>query len=450
MMPYIARLAIALFPIIGAVLAQPAPAPTPPMGWNSWDAFGTGVTEEEVKANADYMSAKLAKYGWQYIVVDIQWSEPTPKSHGYRPNADLVMDGNGRLMPAPNRFPSASDGRGFQPLAAYVHSRGLKFGIHIMRGIPRRAVEANLPIAGSRLHAGDVAQKQSICRWNSDMYGVDVSKPGGREYYDSLAALYASWGVDFIKADDMFGQGEGGDHSSEIEALSSALKKTGRSIVLSLSPGTHDTSRAAFLGQQAQMWRISDDFWDRWIDLKRQFPNFARWNQFVKTGNWPDGDMLPLGHIGIRAERGEPRMSLLSRDEQRTLMSLWSIARSPLIFGGNLPDNDAFTLEMITNGEVLAVNQQAVSSRELFARGNQVAWMASMPESSSKILAVFHTGDTGEERIRVEWSELGLSGACTVRDLWAKKDEGIVSNGRTFQLSPHASAMYKITPSLSR
>src|SRR5262249_19611854 len=193
--------------LAGSAIAQNVLAPTPPMGWNSWDSFGTGVVEDEVKANADYMSKYMAKSGWQYIVVDIQWSEPNPKSHGYRPDTTLVMDANGRLLPAPNRFPSAADGKGFKALADYVHSKGLKFGIHIMRGIPRRAVDQNLPIAGSQYKAADVANRQSICRWNSDMYGVDVTKPGGQDYYDSIAKLYASWGLDFIKADDMFGLG---------------------------------------------------------------------------------------------------------------------------------------------------------------------------------------------------------------------------------------------------
>ena len=248
----------------------------------------------------------------------------------------------------------------------------------------------------------------------------------------------------------MFGSGQGGDHSSEIEALSKALRKTGRPIVLSLSPGTHNVSQAAFIGQWAQMWRISDDFWDRWVDLKRQFPNFTRWNAYVKPGNWPDGDMLPLGHIGIRAERGDPRMSLLTKDEQRTLISLWSIARSPLMFGGNLPDNDPFTLDLITNGEVLAVNQQAAASRELFTRGNQVAWIAGLPGSPAKYLAVFNIGDSAEEPIKVTWSELGLSGDCAVRDLWAKKELGTAAGGQTFHVAPHASAFYRITPEKSK
>ncbi|MEO8596076.1 MAG: glycoside hydrolase family 27 protein [Candidatus Solibacter sp.] len=421
-------------------------APTPPMGWNSWDSFGTTVTEDEVKANADYMAKNLAKHGWQYIVVDIQWSEMNPKTHGYRPNAELAMDANGRLIPAPKRFPSSAEGKGFKPLADYIHSKGLKMGIHIMRGIPRRAVDADLPVAGSSIKAAAVANKQSICPWNSDMYGIDLTKDGGQAYYDSIAQLYASWGIDFVKADDMFAQGPMGDHSTEIEALSKALKKTGRPIVLSLSPGTRDTAKAAFIGSQAQMWRISDDLWDRWIDLKRQFPNIAKWNQYMKPGNWPDADMLPLGHIGVRAERGDPRMSLLKHEEQQTLMTLWSIARSPLMFGGHLPDNDEFTTSMIANDEVLAVNQKSAGNKQLFAKDNQVAWLADVPGSKAKYLAVFNTGDTATEDIEIKWADLGLSANCTLRDLWAKKDAGTVKDGQTFKIAPHSAALYRVTP----
>jgi hypothetical protein len=434
--------------VAGVTAAQnirPDLAPTPPMGWNSWDSFGTTVTEDEVKANADYMAAKLKRHGWQYIVVDIQWSEPNPKTHGYRPNADLVMDAGGRLIPAPNRFPSSTNGRGFKPLADYVHGKGLKFGIHIMRGIPRRAVDANLPIFNSSLKAVDVADKTSICRWNTDMYGVDVSR-GGQAYYDSIVQLYASWGVDFIKADDMFGNGPGGDHSSEIAALSAAIRKSGRPIVLSLSPGTSDasSSHAEFLAQHANMWRISDDFWDRWVDLKNQFQRLVTWQPYARPGAWPDADMLPLGHIGIRAERGNPRMSLLTADEQRTLMTLWSIARSPLMFGGNLPDNDAFTLSLLTNDEVLAVNQTVRSSRQLFARGDQVAWVADVPQSNAKYLAVFNIGDAPAD-IRVSWQDLGLPASCTVRDLWRREDLGAAKDGRSFTLRPHASGFYRVS-----
>jgi alpha-galactosidase len=436
-------LAVLFAGCVAPSLAQSPLAPTPPMGWNSWDSFGTTVTETEVRANADYMASKLKNHGWQYIVVDIQWSEQHPKTHGYRPDAELAMDDNGRLIPAPNRFPSSTNGRGFKPLADYVHSKGLKFGIHIMRGIPRKAVEGNLPIAGSTLKAADVANKESICRWNSDMYGVDVTR-GGQAYYDSIVQLYTSWGVDFIKADDMFGLGPAGDHSSEIEALGNSIGKFGRPIVLSLSPGTRDDSNGDFLAKHAQMWRISDDFWDRWVDLKNQFPRFNAWNKWVAPGHWPDGDMLPLGHIGIRAERGDPRMSLLTHDEQTTLMTLWAIARSPLMFGGHLPDNDPFTLGLMTNEDVIALDQRAINSRQLFANGNQVAWVAEMPGSTAKYVAVFNVGDAGDENIRIKFADIGLPDNCIVHDLWDDQDVGTAQTVGTFTVEPHASGLYRI------
>ncbi len=420
-------------------------APTPPMGWNSWDSFGTTITEDEVKANADYMAKNLKSHGWEYVVVDIQWSEQNPKTHGYRPNADLAMDEYGRLIPAPNRFPSSAAGKGFKPLSDYVHSKGLKFGIHIMRGIPRKAVDANLPIFGSKLKAADIADKESICRWNQDMYGVDVTK-GGQDYYDSIVKLYTSWGLDFIKADDMFGFGPNGDHNSEIDALGKSIAKYQRPIVLSLSPGTRDASKAEFLETHAQMWRISGDFWDRWVDLKNQFPRLNNWSQWVRPGRWPDGDMLPFGHIGIRAERGDPRMSLLTHDEQTTLMTLWCIARSPLMFGGHLPDNDEFTLHLITNDEVLAMNQKGTGSKQLFAKENQIAWTSEMPGSKSKYVAVFNIGDAADEQVPIKWADLGLPAKCNVRELWAGKDMGTIENGQTITVKPHASAVFRITP----
>ena len=176
---------------------DPSLAPAPPMGWNSWDSFGPTVREGEVKANADFMAANLAKFGWRYVIVDIEWYQPNSKAHGYIPRGAVTIDEYGRFVPAPNRFPSTGDGVGFKALADYVHRKGLKFGFHIMRGIPREAVEKNLPIKGTGLHAADIADKVNICRWEGmeDTYGIDMSKPGAQAYYDSLAELYASWGA---------------------------------------------------------------------------------------------------------------------------------------------------------------------------------------------------------------------------------------------------------------
>ena len=223
-----------------------------------------------------YMAAKLKPHGWQYIVVDIQWSDPLAKPHGYRPDAELAMDPYGRLIPAANRFPSAAS----KPLPTDLHARGLKFGIHIMRGIPRRAVAANLPIYGSKAHAADIADPKSICKWNTDMYGVDMTKPGAQDYYDSILGLYAGWGVDFIKCDDIAQP----FHGDEIAALHKAILKTGRPIVLSLSPGPADLAKAAFYAANANLWRISDDFWDLWSDLRKSFDLLDKWSPTSKPG----------------------------------------------------------------------------------------------------------------------------------------------------------------------
>jgi alpha-galactosidase len=423
--------------------ADPASvAPTPPMGWNSWDSYGTTVTEVEVKANADYMATHLKQHGWQYIVVDIQWYEPNARAHGYRPNAELLMDAYGRLLPAPNRFPSAANGRGFTPLAEYVHQKGLKFGIHIMRGIPRQAVRKNLPVYGTKVRASEIADVNSTCRWNTDMYGVNMSRRGAQDYYDSLVKVYADWGVDYIKADDIASPLD----AEEIAALSQAIRKCGRPIVLSLSPGPAELAKAAFYAEHAQLWRVSDDFWDRWQDLRRNFTLLRDWAPHVRPGSWPDGDMLPLGRIGIRAERGDDRRTRFTREEQRTLLTLWSIARSPLMFGGDLPSNDESTLALITNDEVLAANQKATASRELFSRGDQIAWVSDAPDRKSKYLAVFNVGDKGVAEIRVNWSELGLPETCELRDLWERKQIGPVRGGHVFPVPSHGAGLYKLTP----
>jgi alpha-galactosidase len=422
--------------------AAPAVASAPPMGWNSWDCYGTSVTEAQVKANADYMAKRLLRHGWQYIVVDIQWSEPNARAGGYNPEPHLEIDQYGRLIPAVNRFPSSAGGKGFKPLADYIHGLGLKFGIHIMRGIPRQAVAANMPVYGAKVRASDIADKSSICRWNSDMYGIDMSRPGARAYYDSIIGMYAGWGVDFIKADDILRPA----HHEEIAAIHQAIVATGRPIVLSLSPGPARAEDVAFLRRNANMWRVSDDFWDEWPLLRENFTLLSIWGGIGGPGAWPDGDMLPFGRIGIAAERGADRRTHFTPVEQKTVMSLWSIAQSPLMFGGDLPSNDGYTEALITNDEVLAVNQKGSHGREFFSSGSQRVWTADAAGGKAKYLAVFNLGDGSDQNIRIDWQQLGLPAVCVLRDLWEKKDVGEIRDGYTFRVAPHASALYKVSP----
>jgi alpha-galactosidase len=412
------------------------------MGWNSWDSYGTTVREEQVKANADWMAQHVAKFGWKYLVVDIQWYEPNAQGHDYRPGAALTMDEYGRLLPAVNRFPSSAAGAGFKPLADYVHSKGLKFGIHIMRGIPRQAVEKNLPIKGTERHGADVADKHNACRWNADMWGVDMAKPGAQAYYDSIAELYASWGVDFIKADDM------GSHRyqpAEIQALSEAIRKTGRPMVLSISPGPAPISQVKFFEKYAQMWRISDDFWDDWKLLRKQFDLTRDWAVYAgKNGTWPDADMLPLGKLRATEKEGGGSASKLTPDEQQSMMTLWCIFRSPLIFGGNLPSNDAATTALISNEEVLAVNQRSRRGRQVLERGSVRAWVAEGENSGETFVAVFNLGDAAEN-VELPWSGLGIDAKTVeLRDLWSRKSLGAVE-GIDARIVPHGSVLYKTT-----
>lgn len=287
-------------------------APTPPMGWNSWDCFGCTLTEAQAREQADCQAKYLLPAGYRYFTVDIQWYEPEAQGHWYKPGAKLEMDGYGRLLPAVKKFPSAADGRGFKPLADYVHAKGLKFGIHMMRGIPKQAVVANTPVLGTTFRAQDIANTKDTCPWNPDMYGVDMTKPGAQAYYDGVYAQYAAWGVDFVKIDDI-SRPYTDAQLLEIEAIRKAIDRTGRPIVLSLSPGDTPVARGSHVSTQANMWRISDDFWARWKPLHGMFGRLHRWEPHRVPGSWPDADMLPFGIISFdkKCQFPECRIALL-------------------------------------------------------------------------------------------------------------------------------------------
>ena len=413
-------------------------APTPPMGWNSWNSFGPTITEAQALENARIMVDKLLPSGYDIFTVDIQWYEPNANSYEYRKDAELTMDEYGRLLPAPNRFPSAAQGRGFKALSDQLHRMGLKFGIHVMRGIPRQAVRKNTPILGTRWRAQDIADTKAVCEWNGDMYGIDMSKPGAQEYYDSIFKLYASWGVDFVKMDDMSRPYD--RNWPEVEAAHKAIQASGRAIALSLSPGEMDLKWALHVPHYAQMWRISDDFWDEWKLLKEQFQRLENWNPAMGENSWPDADMLPLGRLAL----GE-RDTKFTPDEQRTLMTLWGIARSPLIMGGDLRHLDAPTLALLTNPEVLAVNQKSHANRPHRADPGTRIWSARAPGlGRAHYLALFNTEDTPVE-INFDLSRLDLGNtSVAVRDLWQRKDLGQVRGSIRQALAPHASVLLRV------
>ena len=364
-------------------------AETPPLGWNSWDIFGTTVTEKQIMEQADAMAIHLLPSGYNYLTVDIQWYEPEAKSHFYDPNATLTMDEYGRLTPGLKKFPSATNGNGFKQLADYVHSKGLKFGIHIMRGIPRQAVEKNTPVLGTNLGAQDIALKNSICPWNPDMYGVDATKPEGQAYYNSIFQMYADWGVDYVKVDDI-SRPYGDVQKAEIEAIRKAIDLTGRPILLSLSPGATPISAGEHVMNHANLWRITDDFWDRWGLLQAMFERLDVWTPYRGVGHFPDADMLPIGIIEFN------RPTNFTKNEHYLLMSLWAIGRSPLIFGGDMTKLDDFTKEMLTNPEMLKVNQASTNNRQVSREQNLIVWTADVPNSNDKYIALFNAQSKGE------------------------------------------------------
>ena len=364
-------------------------AATPPLGWNSWDCFGTTVTEQQIKEQADAMVKYLLPSGYNYLTVDIEWYAPESKGHAYDSKAIFTMDEYGRLTPGLNKFPSAADGKGFKHLADYVHSKGLKFGIHIMRGIPRQAVEKNTPVLGTKVKAQDIAIKSSTCAWNPDMYGVDATKPEGQAYYYSIVQMYADWGVDFIKCDDI-SRPYDNVQKAEIEALRKAIDKTGRHILLSLSPGATPVKEGEHVMNQANMWRITDDFWDRWGLLSAMFERLDAWTPFRGPGHFPDADMLPIGIVEFK------RPTNFTKNEQYTLMSLWAIGRSPLILGGDMTKLDDFTKEILTNPEMLKVNQQSTNNRQVSRDKNLIVWTADVPNSKDKYVALFNAQSEGD------------------------------------------------------
>lgn len=408
----------------------------PPMGWNSWNSFAGTINEVQALETAAIMQKTLLPFGYDVFTVDIQWYEPEASSYTYNPNPVPALDAYGRLVPAPNRFPSATGGKGFAPLAERVHAMGLKFGIHVMRGIARHAVKRNLPIEGTNLRAQDIADTSSICSWNPDMYGVDMTRPGAQEYYDGLFRLYASWGVDFVKMDDMSRPYDA--HAPEIEAVAGAIARCGRPIVLSLSPGETPVLRGDHVRRHAQMWRISDDFWDEWSQLEAQFTRLENWTPFRGAGSWPDPDMLPLGRLAL----GD-RDTRFTPDEQRTLMTLWSITRAPLIMGGDLRHLDAPTLALLTNPEVLAVNQASRDNRPHFLEDGLRVWSAASEDGKARYLAMFNLGKEAREA-SVPLAALGIKGSVSVRDLWARSDLGNQDGRLTARLSSHGSAIFRL------
>ena len=409
----------------------------PPMGWNSWDCYGAAVNEAQVRQNAEYMAKHLKDYGWEYVVVDIQWYQPTATTHAYEPFSEECMDEYGRFVPAVNRFPSAANGAGFKPLADYVHSLGLKFGIHIMRGMPRMAAHRHLPIWDSPYRCHEAANPNSICAWNPDMYGLRADLPAARAYYDSIFRLYAAWGVDFVKCDDI--AREYPHCQREIEIISAACRACGRDIVLSLSPGPAPLERAEHLKANANMWRITDDFWDDWTLLKAMFERAEKWCVHAGPGHWPDADMLPVGAIRqCYDDHPLGKWTNFTQAEQRAMMTLWCMMRSPLMIGGDLPRNDDFTLSLLTNAAVLEIERATWCAHPIHTTESECVWLAPRRDGGGCYVAAFNLSDA-PRTLRVDWPE-GVK-PRTAAELWRNTD---ADDAMEIALPPHDAALWRL------
>jgi hypothetical protein len=424
------------------------------MGWNSWDSYGLTITEAQFRANVTVQAERLKPAGYLYAVVDEGWFLRNPQDRPTPEKLEFQLDGFGRYVPVPARFPSAGmeAASSFQALGEWVHAQGLKFGIHIVRGIPRESVKRNLPVAGSAFHAVDAADQTDACPWDPTNWGVR-DDAAGQAWYDSLLRQYAGWGVDFLKVDCISSHPY---KPGEIAMIRRAIDKTGRPMVLSLSPGPTALSDAAGVKAKAQMWRIADDMWDYWRTGKDyphgvadMFAPAAAWALYAGPGNWPDADMLPLGHLGPEPGEGKARETRLTLEEQRTLMTLWAMAKSPLILGANLTQLDEATYKLVTNPRVIAADQQGHGERQVEDRDGVVVWRSDGAPGQSW-LAVFNTSEAAVE-VKRPLAELGLAAknGYGLVDVWSGGSGRGSIREVEVQLAPHGCWMVELRESVS-
>lgn len=382
-------------------------APTPPMGWNSWDCYYSSVTEKEVLQNAQYLvDNDLVRHGWEYVVIDIRWYCNHPSlgggNYSQRGTQDYVLDEYGRYLPSPTRFPSCMvDGvnQGFKPLAEKLHKMGLKLGIHLMRGVPKAVVGSSYRLKGSEQTPWTQVYNgtSSPCTWLKDNLLVRNNE-AGQLYYNSIMDLYAEWGVDFLKIDDLSRP----FYSDELHMIRKAIDQAGRPIVLSLSPGKTQLTYADECLKNANMWRMMDDLWDTWSQVDAVFAEADAWSRYAQPGNYADCDMLPLGQIAMTiADQGytaadQGRWTRLTENEQLTMMTLWGICHSPLFFGGEMTKNDSFTLSLLTNEEYHQMHKYGQDARQVLNDEDlgHVVWTSTDPDTGNRYLALFQRDNT--------------------------------------------------------
>ncbi len=402
--------------------------PRPPLGWNSYDSFGCFINAHRALANLRVFVDRLKPHGYEYFVLDAGWFRQYELGGREFPGKDdsyvVRHDSFGRPVPAPCFFPDD-----LAPVADACHAAGVKFGIHMMRGVPRAAVAANTPISGTSLHARDIANTADTCSWCPDNFGVDMTRPGAQSYYDSVVGLLSGWGVDFIKYDDIV------PSPPEVDAVVNALGRCGREIVLSLSPGNGHNTDGWQSYFQANMIRTSGDIWDdredfRWV--------FERWQQFMPLaerlppGCWFDQDMIPFGELQVwnpaQGEqvghilmngKGSRRMSGLNEAQKRTFMTMRALAASPLFMGGNLPATDDYSFHLLTHPGMLACNQNGVTGRLVTYTDWTSTWQTPhRTEAGAGWFGIFNRDGANPRAGNATLEILGIPAAAPLVDVW--------------------------------
>lgn len=404
---------------------------TPPMGWSSWNCWGDAVSQEKVLSSARAMVGKgLRDHGWTYINIDDGWQGP----RGGPLNAIQ-----------PNRkFPN------MKALADDIHALGLKFGIY---SSPWRGTYAGY-IGGSSdsadgtyawVQAGEVNED---FRLNKDPKGPDA-KPhwvnwtfGQHSFAAQDARQWADWGVDYLKYDWF------PNDVAHVEEMTNALRSTGRDIVYSLSnTGIYDS--AADYMRLAQLWRTTGDIVDTWESVSRNGFSQDRWAAFTGPGHWSDPDMLVLGHVGWGPHLHPTR---LTPDEQYSHMSLWCLLSAPLLIGCDVSQMDDFTLSLLTNDEVLAINQDALGKQATQVSNDQgkVVYAKTL-EDGSFAVGLFNRGESAT-RVGVKWGPWGtlptarVGMTYRVRDLWRQQDLGEYKDSFEAEVAPHGVVLIRLIP----
>ncbi|MBB2948748.1 hypothetical protein FB565_008534 [Actinoplanes lutulentus] len=425
------------------VTAEPSPAVAaatpdpwavkPYMGWSSYSmqvysGNGKWITADQIIKQSNAMKAKLQKYGYNYINVDAAWNDG--------------FDANGRPKPSTTLYP-----QGLQKVIDHVHRNGQKFGLYTIPGISPEVYNASLPIAGAPGCTTHDIVKQPVQQadyWNIG-YKLDFTNPCSQKYIDSIVELFASWGVNFVKFDSVTpGSGISDlslDARDDVAAWSSALKK--HKIWFELSWAL-DPAYAGYWRSKANGWRIdwdvecycADEALTQWQNIARLFPRLDTWWRHGGNGGWNDLDSLNVGN---------GTMDGLTQDERRAAMTLWAISAAPLYLGNDLTKLDAYGLSLVTNPEVIAVDQAGTPARPVSTGTQQQTWYALNPDGSYTV-ALFNLGRADKD-ITVDFADIGLTGAATVRDLWARKDLGRFPAAFTATTVPiHGVRLLKVTP----